>query len=127
MSSWVMRRSPASRRGTPGVGSPANPGSGTGPSSGRPPALLISRSRSTFVSSRSGPRPLGLLLASVNSLRLRAQALVVYLDLLALPGPALRGHALDVDLLAPLRDPHLLALGPHALAGPHGAGLALAD
>src|SRR3712207_4496125 len=38
-----------------------------------------------------------------------------------------RRHALDLNLLAPLRHPHLLPLGAHALLDVHGAGLALAD
>jgi len=46
---------------------------------------------------------------------------------LGLPGSALSRHPLDVYLLAPLRDPQHLALGPDALLDVHPAGLALAD
>src|SRR5215207_7317380 len=43
------------------------------------------------------------------------------------PGLALHRHPLDAYLLAPLRDPHHLALGMYALPGAHPAGLTLAD
>src|SRR5215203_3476359 len=42
------------------------------------------------------------------------------------PGLALHRHPLDAYLLAPLRDPHHLALGVYALPGAHPACLALA-
>src|SRR5829696_10108500 len=43
------------------------------------------------------------------------------------PGLALHRHPLDAYLLAPLRDPHHLALGVYALPGAYPACLALAD
>src|SRR5918993_3077596 len=44
-----------------------------------------------------------------------------------LPGLAFHRHPLDLYLLAPLRDPHHLALGMYALPGAYPACLALAD
>src|SRR5918999_5071005 len=44
-----------------------------------------------------------------------------------LPGLAFDGHPLDVYLLTPLRDPHHLALGSHALLDVHLTGPALAN